>query len=95
MVVPRSSRKLAEDDEFGLFNVTVFKKVKEEFVQKCRENKWVHFPFDPFRPRGRFEKDAVVKESRKTDLCLDVKRIDFTYENSPGMIRWFKNKKKN
>ena len=31
--------KLAADDEFALFNVTVFKKVKEEFSQKCRENK--------------------------------------------------------
>lgn len=41
MVVPRSSRKLAADDEFALFNVTVFKKVKSEFVNKCRENKYV------------------------------------------------------
>lgn len=39
MVVPRSSKKLSQDDEYALFNVTVFKKVKDEFVQKARENR--------------------------------------------------------
>lgn len=39
MVVPRSSNKLAQDDEYALYNVTVFKKVRDEFVQKARENK--------------------------------------------------------
>jgi hypothetical protein len=34
-------RKLAEDDEFVLQTVTVFKKVRDEFVHKARENKWV------------------------------------------------------
>ncbi|WFD21104.1 Vacuolar ATP synthase subunit C [Malassezia caprae] len=39
LVVPRSSRKLAEDEEYALFNVTVFKKKQDELVQKCREIK--------------------------------------------------------
>ncbi|WFD24786.1 Vacuolar ATP synthase subunit C [Malassezia equina] len=39
LVVPRSSKKLAEDEEYALFNVTVFKKKQDEFVQKCREIK--------------------------------------------------------
>ncbi|SHO79857.1 Similar to S.cerevisiae protein VMA5 (Subunit C of the V1 peripheral membrane domain of V-ATPase) [Malassezia sympodialis ATCC 42132] len=39
LVVPRSSRKLAEDEEYALFNVTVFRKKQDEFVQKCREVK--------------------------------------------------------
>lgn len=41
MVVPRSSRKIAEDDEFGLFNVAIFRKYKNDFLQKARENKFV------------------------------------------------------
>lgn len=41
MVVPRSSTKLASDDEFVLFGVTIFRRVRDEFSQKCRENKWV------------------------------------------------------
>jgi V-type H+-transporting ATPase subunit C len=27
------------DDEFRLQTVTIFKKVKEEYIHKCRENK--------------------------------------------------------
>ena len=32
-------RKIAEDGEFGLFTVTLFKKVVDEFKLHCRENK--------------------------------------------------------
>ena len=39
MVVPRSAVKVAADDEFTLFSVTIFRKVKDEFAQKCREEK--------------------------------------------------------
>jgi V-type H+-transporting ATPase subunit C len=39
MVVPRSSTKLAEDPEYTLFAAVVFKRHRDEFAQKCRENK--------------------------------------------------------
>ena len=32
-------RRLAQDDEYFLQTVTVFKKVRDEYVHKCRENK--------------------------------------------------------
>lgn len=57
MVVPRSSKKLAEDDEYALFNVTVFKKVKDEFAQKARENR--------FQVREFKWEDDVVEKSRE------------------------------
>ncbi|KAI5119923.1 hypothetical protein M0805_000888 [Coniferiporia weirii] len=41
MVVPRSSRLITSDDEFSLFGVVVFRRVKDEFTQKCRENKFL------------------------------------------------------
>lgn len=41
MVVPRTSAKLAQDDEFTLFNITLFKKHIPEFVQKARAKKFV------------------------------------------------------
>lgn len=41
MVVPRSSTQIAKDEDYTLFNVTVFKKIKEEYSQKCREKKFV------------------------------------------------------
>ncbi|KAG9314647.1 ATPase V1 complex subunit C [Chiua virens] len=41
MVVPRSSSVIASDDEYTLFGVVIFKRVHDEFVQKCRENKFI------------------------------------------------------
>lgn len=41
MVVPRSSSRLGQDDEFALYNVTLFKKHILEFVQKARAHKFV------------------------------------------------------
>lgn len=32
-------RQIAADDEYFLKTVTVFKKTRDEFVHKCRENK--------------------------------------------------------
>ncbi|OTF76499.1 V-type proton ATPase subunit C 1-A-like protein [Euroglyphus maynei] len=40
-IVPRSSTLLYEDNDHGLFNVTVFKKIVDEFKIKARENKFV------------------------------------------------------
>ncbi|KAJ7597281.1 hypothetical protein C8J56DRAFT_919669 [Mycena floridula] len=41
MVVPRSSTSIASDDEYNLFTVVVFRRTRDEFVQKCRENKFI------------------------------------------------------
>jgi len=41
MVVPRSSTKLAQDEEFALYTVTLFKKHIPEFVQKARAKKFI------------------------------------------------------
>lgn len=46
MVVPRSTRELARDDEYALFTVVIFKKVHDEFVQRARENKYIVRDFD-------------------------------------------------
>lgn len=41
MIVPRSSNVIYEDDENCLCTVTLFRRVEDEFRQKCRENKFV------------------------------------------------------
>ncbi len=41
MVVPRSSKLLQEDNEFGLYSVTVFKKVVDEYKLHAREKRSV------------------------------------------------------
>ncbi|TFK76875.1 ATPase, V1 complex, subunit C [Pluteus cervinus] len=41
MVVPRSSAVLESDDEYTLFSAVIFKRVHDDFVQKCREYKFI------------------------------------------------------
>ena len=41
MVVPRSSIVIAQDDEYILYNVTLFRRVSEEFTLKAREKKFI------------------------------------------------------
>lgn len=41
MVVPRSSKPIQSDDEFTLFSVVIFKRVHDEFLQKCRDHKFM------------------------------------------------------
>ncbi|PWO00920.1 putative VMA5-H+-ATPase V1 domain 42 kd subunit, vacuolar [Tilletiopsis washingtonensis] len=82
MVVPRSSRKIAADDEFALVNVTVFKKVKEEFLQKCRENKFVvrDFQWDDQiveKQRQELEEAGVSEKELWTEL-LRLARTNFS-----------------
>lgn len=47
-VVPRSAKLIAEDSEYKLYGVTLFKKYQTEFMVKSRENKWTprEFTFD-------------------------------------------------
>ena len=41
MIVPRSSHLITQDAEYGLFTVTLFKKVIEEFKLHAREKKFI------------------------------------------------------
>ncbi|KAI9141991.1 hypothetical protein BKA69DRAFT_1109454 [Paraphysoderma sedebokerense] len=56
-VVPRSSVKIAEDDEYGLFTVIIFQKVVDEFCHKCRENKFI--------PRDFKYSETDIQNSKK------------------------------
>jgi len=41
MVVPRSSSSLTSDEDYTLFSVVIFRRVHDEFVNKCRESKYI------------------------------------------------------
>jgi len=43
MIVPRSSQLVIQDNDYGLFTVTLFKKVAEEFKHHAREKKYDHY----------------------------------------------------
>ncbi|SCV70482.1 BQ2448_1876 [Microbotryum intermedium] len=76
MVVPRSSSKLASDDEFVLYGVTIFRRVKDEFSQKCREAKFIlrDFTYDASAIQ-KAQADLVALEAEEKELWTDLLRL--------------------
>ncbi|RUP51066.1 ATPase, V1 complex, subunit C, partial [Jimgerdemannia flammicorona] len=76
MVVPRSSQKVVEDDEYGVFTVTLFKRIVEDFSHRCREEKFVvrDFKYDEAaltnQKKDLEEITATEKEQQTTLLQL-------------------------
>ncbi|KAF9976227.1 Vacuolar ATP synthase subunit C [Actinomortierella ambigua] len=60
MVVPRSSEKIAEDDEYGLFTVTLFKRIAEDFTNRCREERFTVRDF-------KYSEDALEEQRRELE----------------------------
>ncbi|KAK0523062.1 Vacuolar ATP synthase subunit C, partial [Tilletia horrida] len=77
MVVPRSSRKIAQDSEFALFNVTVFKKVKEEFTQKFQVREFVWDDDIVEKQRDELEQASSAEKELWTEL-LRLSRTNFS-----------------
>lgn len=68
MVVPRSSVEVAKDEEFVLFAVTTFKKHSNEFLQKCREQKWTPRQYkyvEGGKEEEQKELDRAAREEKK------------------------------
>ncbi|OCT81230.1 V-type proton ATPase subunit C 2 [Xenopus laevis] len=78
MVVPRSTKLIAEDAEGGLFTVTLFRKVMDDFKAKARENKFIVREFLFNEKELQSEKDEIVK------LAADKKQ-----QYGP-LLRWLK-----
>ncbi|RKO89032.1 ATPase, V1 complex, subunit C [Blyttiomyces helicus] len=76
MVVPRSSQKIAEDDEYTLYTVTLFQRVLEDFAHKAREMKFTvrDFKWDAeamsAQKKALAEAGATEKEQWTTLLRL-------------------------
>jgi len=78
MVVPRSSRMLCEDNEYGLFSVTLFQKAVDEYRHRCRENKFV------VRDFTYNEEELNAGKNEITKLTTDKKK-----QFGP-LVRWLK-----
>ncbi|XP_026530098.1 V-type proton ATPase subunit C 2 [Notechis scutatus] len=78
MVVPRSTKMIAEDSEGGLFTVTLFRKVIDDFKTKARENRFMvrEFYFD--------EKELKCEKDEMRKLASDKKQ-----QYGP-LLRWLK-----
>lgn len=78
MIVPRSSQLVSQDADYGLFTVTLFKKVVDEFKLHAREKKFVvrEFTYN--------EEELAAGKNEITKLVTDKKK-----QFGP-LVRWLK-----
>lgn len=78
MIVPRSSQLVSQDHDYGLFTVTLFKKVVDEFKLHAREKKFVvrEFTYN--------EEELAAGKNEITKLVTDKKK-----QFGP-LVRWLK-----
>lgn len=68
MIVPRSTQLIKEDPDYCLFNVTLFKKVTEEFKLHARERKFI------VRDFVYNEEELAAGKNEMTKLMTDKKK---------------------
>jgi len=75
-IVPESSELISEDNEYGLWSITLFRKFIDEFKGACREKKFTvrEYSFDENKNKGG---DKKKLEAEKEKL-------------KKGLIRWCK-----
>ncbi|TSK20182.1 V-type proton ATPase subunit C 1-A [Bagarius yarrelli] len=78
MVVPRSTNLLFEDQDSGLFSVTLFRKAADDFRHKARENKFVVRDFQYNEEEMKADKEEMTR------LSTDKKK-----QFGP-LVRWLK-----
>jgi V-type H+-transporting ATPase subunit C len=78
MIVPRSSQLITMDGEYGLYTVTLFKKVVEEFKLHAREKKFI------VRDFTYNEEELAAGKNEITKLVTDKKK-----QFGP-LVRWLK-----
>lgn len=78
MIVPRSSVKVTEDQDHGLFTVTVFNKVVDEFKQHARENKFIVRDFS-------YNEDEIKAGKTEMEKLESDKKRQFQV-----LLRWLK-----
>ncbi|KAL7273867.1 Vacuolar ATP synthase subunit C [Rhizina undulata] len=76
MIVPRSSQKLAEDSEYVLYSVTLFKKHSAEFVSKARAHKFVPREFKwSETAREDDEREVRTVEEQEKRVSQEILRL--------------------
>ncbi|KAL0108456.1 hypothetical protein PUN28_015182 [Cardiocondyla obscurior] len=78
MIVPRSTILITQDSEYGLFTVTLFKKVMDEFKLHAREKKFI------VRDFTYNEEELAAGKNEITKLVTDKKK-----QFGP-LVRWLK-----
>ncbi|KAM6149702.1 V-type proton ATPase subunit C 2 isoform 3-T3 [Erethizon dorsatum] len=78
MVVPRSTKLIAEDTEGGLFTVTLFRKVMDDFKTKAKENKFMVREF-------YYDEKEIKREREEMSRLLADKQQQYG-----PLLRWLK-----
>lgn len=78
MIVPRSSVLIHEDQDHGLFSVTVFNKVIDEFKQHARENKFIVRDFN-------YDEEEIKAGRNEVEKLESDKKRQFAV-----LLRWLK-----
>ncbi|KAF9456147.1 ATPase V1 complex subunit C [Collybia nuda] len=79
MVVPRSSTTIASDDECTLFGVVLFRRVHDEFVQACRENKFIVRDFVYSEDElAKQREDLSMADTTEKELWTELLRLSRT-----------------
>uniref|UniRef100_A0AAQ5WYH8 V-type proton ATPase subunit C n=1 Tax=Amphiprion ocellaris TaxID=80972 RepID=A0AAQ5WYH8_AMPOC len=92
MVVPRSSNLLFEDNDSGLFSVTLFRKAIDDFKHKARENKFTVRDFQYNEEEMKADKEEMTRLSTdKKKQTASSKINDYCYPSLQGpLVRWLK-----
>jgi len=88
-VVPRSAQKLAQDDEFSLYSVTLFRRDIPEFSHRSREFK---FPFHCASPRltqgGSHEISNTVTPNSVEKHRNTIRHLKLKRNYGCGRVLW-------
>lgn len=81
-VVPRSSQRLSEDNEYALFTVVLFKRFVDDYKQACRDHRFVvrEFTFrESLASEAKTERSTLEQQlTAKTKDLLRVNRSAFS-----------------
>lgn len=78
MIIPRSSKVIATDEEYVLYGVSLFKKVFEDFKRLAREKRWV-------------VRDFVYKEEEWLSGRSEITRLASDKKKQFGpLVRWLR-----
>lgn len=78
MIVPRSSQLITQDGDYGLFTVSLFKKVIEEFKLHARERKFIVRDFtynEEEMAAGKNEITKLVTDKKKQFVSFSLKEV--------------------
>lgn len=82
-----SNSKIAQDNDFVLYTVTIFRRVRDEFAQKCRDEKFVvrEFVYNEAAVEKQNQELAELEASEKelwvSIILYEYRRLPKTHEH--------------